>query len=175
MINHFYFKKKQSLPKCLEVSLKIFKKNYNKINSEGKVSWQYNSNKVLSILSKDFEQAGFRIETNKKNKISLKVKYKNQDKLKTFDVDGLNSKDKIILEVEAGRAYANNQFLKDVFEASVMEEVDYLILAVKNVYTFGKKKKTNSYDYNKIYQWLDILYSSKKITLDLKGILLVGF
>lgn len=175
MINYFYFKKKEELPKELKASIEIFKKNYKKINSEGEDTWNYNSDKVLNIVSKDFIESGFKIELNKKNKISIEVKYKEQDKIKYFDVDGYNSKDKIILEIEAGRAYANNQFLKDIFEASVMENIDYLILAVKNVYTFGKKTKTNSFDYKKIYNWLDILYSSKKIKLDLKGILLIGF
>jgi hypothetical protein len=38
------------------------------------------------------------------------------------------------IEVEAGRAVDNNQFLKDIFQACMMFAVDYLILGVKNYY-----------------------------------------
>jgi hypothetical protein len=33
-----------------------------------------------------------------------------------------------VLEVEAGRAYRNNQFLKDIFQACMMPYVEYLML-----------------------------------------------
>jgi hypothetical protein len=44
-----------------------------------------------------------------------------------------------VLEIEAGRAVDNNQFLKDLFEACVSEKVKYLAIAVR--LTYGKKKK----------------------------------
>ena len=49
---------------------------------------------------------------------------------KYFEADGLNAEYKTVIEVEAGRGYANNQFLKDLFQASVMHNIDYLIIAV---------------------------------------------
>jgi hypothetical protein len=35
---------------------------------------------------------------------------------------------------QAGRAVVNNQFLKDFFQACMMDEVEYLALAVRNLY-----------------------------------------
>ena len=75
---------------------------------------------------------------------------------------------KIVLEIEAGRAYSNHQFLKDIFEASVMVNTDYLVLAVRNIY--NKQK-----DYQIIRDWLDTLFITKRIKFELKGILLIGY
>ncbi|MDE0085582.1 MAG: hypothetical protein OXU23_07730 [Candidatus Poribacteria bacterium] len=47
----------------------------------------------------------------------------------SFKADGISNDGKIVLEVEAGRAYANFAFLKDVFQASMMYGVEFLILA----------------------------------------------
>jgi hypothetical protein len=39
-----------------------------------------------------------------------------------------------VLEVEAARGVDNNQFLKDLFQACMMHDVQYLGIAVRNVY-----------------------------------------
>ena len=39
---------------------------------------------------------------------------------KTFEVDAYSQATRTVIEVEAGRAVVNNQFLKDLFEACVM-------------------------------------------------------
>lgn len=64
----------------------------------------------------------------------LILRGKRGKKEKSFYVDALSDDRRIVVEVEAGRAYANYQFLKDIFEASMMSDVKYLILAVRNRY-----------------------------------------
>ena len=49
-----------------------------------------------------------------------------------------------------------------------MVDVDYLILAVRNIY---KSRK----DYEVIRDWLDTLFITKRISFELKGILLIGY
>ena len=39
-----------------------------------------------------------------------------------------------VLEVEAGRAFDNNQFLKDIFQACMMDDVVHLAISVRNSY-----------------------------------------
>jgi hypothetical protein len=56
---------------------------------------------------------------------------------------------KIVVEVEAGRAYRNNQFLKDIFQACMMPNAEYLVIAVRNHYH-------NSDDFKSIYQFLEM-------------------
>lgn len=41
---------------------------------------------------------------------------------------------KTVVEVEAGRALTNYQFLKDLFEACMMNKAEFLVVAVRNSY-----------------------------------------
>jgi len=172
-INWSYFPKTDPLPDCLMGPIKIFEKNFDKIDSTKKNtnSSRLSSDKVLAIVAQDFIQEGFEVETGKKKdeKIRVPVLFGHQGITEqAFEVDGWDKKNKIVLEIEAGRAYTNHQFLKDIFESSVMVNVDYLVLAVRNLY---KEQK----DYEKIRSWLDTLYITKRIHFELKGILLVGY
>ncbi len=73
-----------------------------------------------------------------------------------------------MLEVEAGRAVVNNQFLKDLFQACMMHGVNYLGIAVRNIYR-------NSNDFDRVIRFIDTLYASSRIRLPLKGILIIGY
>lgn len=72
--------------------------------------------------------------------------------------------------MEAGRAVANNQFLKDLFQACMMDEVDHLVIAVRNVYS-----KLNNKDFAIASTFMDTLYASARLTLPLQGILIIGY
>ncbi len=87
---------------------------------------------------------------------------------KSFYADALSADGRIVIEVEAGRATENYQFLKDLFEACMMFDVEYLVLAVRNVYR-------THYDFERVYSFLETLYISNRLHLPLKGILLVGY
>jgi hypothetical protein len=93
--------------------------------------------------------------------------------LRYHDADGYSREDRTIIEVEAGTATANNAYLKDIFEASMVVDVDYLVLAVRKVYQ--SQKGGSSWDFKIVYDALDTIYASRRISLDLKGILLVGY
>lgn len=95
---------------------------------------------------------------------------------KYFSADALSADGRIVIEVEAGRALRNNQFLKDIFQACMMFQTEYLVLAVLNEYHFmNKGKEEVSNDYNYIYTFLETLYVSNRLQLPLKGILLIGY
>lgn len=85
-----------------------------------------------------------------------------------FEVDAYNETEKIVVEVEAGRAVANYQFLKDFYEACCMVEADYLCIAVREIYR-------NSFDYKKVCQFFDGMYISNRFDIPLKGILIIGY
>ena len=81
-----------------------------------------------------------------------------------------------MIEVEAGRAVRNNQFLKDVFQACMMYEVEYLVIAVLNEYKFNSNgSQIVAYDYKEVRTFLETLYISNRLQLPLKGILLIGY
>jgi hypothetical protein len=172
-INWIYFPKTDPLPEVLTDAVAIFQKNFLKIDSykNDTNDLRLASDDVLKVLEKDFLNAGYKIETDKKkiNKIRVPVLFGSEGSTaQAFEVDGWHKESKIVLEIEAGRALLNNQFLKDIFEASVMVHVDYLILAVRNIYT-------NKKDYEIIQSWLETLYVTNRIKFSLKGILLVGY
>jgi hypothetical protein len=74
----------------------------------------------------------------------------------------------MVVEVEAGRGYLNNQFLKDLFQACMMHDVDYCAIAVRNRYITVN-------DYESVLSFFETLYASNRLKLPLKGVLLVGY
>ena len=95
---------------------------------------------------------------------------------KSFFADALSADGRIVIEVEAGRAVRNNQFLKDIFQACMMFDVEYLAIAVLNEYRFNKTGGGGvSRDYHEVKTFLETLYVSNRIRLPLKGILVIGY
>lgn len=129
------------------------------------------SNEVLSIITQDLKKNGFRVESSKasEDKIKVPVLFSLNNGIdKYFEADAVSEDGRIVIEVEAGRAYSNNQFLKDVFQACMMCGVDYLIVAVRNYY----RKHA---DFDAIYNFFETLYINQRLQLPLKGIVLIGY
>ena len=155
------------LPEIKEV-INCFEKAYEKIKSpENKLS----SNDVLKVLRPSLEKINFQVESGKTqlDKIKIPVLFSLNNKIdKFFDADAVSEDQRIVIEVEAGRAYVNNQFLKDIFQACMMPNVEYLILAVRNDYRGND-------DFKNIFAFLETLYINSRLQLPLKGIVLVGY
>lgn len=154
-------------PEILDV-IRCFEKNYEQIKSP---DHKLSSDGVLKIISDDLKLLHFKVEESKasEDKIKIPVLFGINNRIdKFFDADAVSSDWKIVLEVEAGRAYANNQFLKDIFQACMMPSIDYLMLAVRNKY-----RDVN--DFDKIFQFIETLYINGRLQLPLKGIVLIGY
>ena len=129
------------------------------------------SNKVLAKVRPYLEKQGYRVEIGKstEEKIDVPVLFGRDNIIdKCFYTDALSKDGRIVVEVEAGQATENHRFLKDIFEACMMFEVEYLVLAVRNIY------RTHD-DFTRIYTFLETLYISGRLQLPLKGILLIGY
>ena len=152
----------------LQKLVECFKKHYSEISSP---AHNLDSNSVLKTVSADLKAQGYKVEESKhkEDKIKVPVLFSLNNHIdKFFDADAVNWEDRVVLEVEAGRACDNNQFLKDIFQASMMYSIDYLAIAVRNDYR-GKP------DFEKIYTFLETLYINGRLHLPLKGILLIGY
>lgn len=146
---------------CFEAVHESIKSPENKLSSDG----------VLRFLRPQLEALGFTIEAGKSKgeKIPVPVLFGLNNHIdKAFDADGLSKDGKIVIEVEAGRAVVNYQILKDIFQASMMHGVEYLVLAVRNDYR-------GSNDFQRTHSFLETLYISSRLVLPLKGIVLVGY
>ena len=123
------------------------------------------------MIAPDLKELGFQVEEGKAagEKIPVPVLFGFNNRVdKFFDADAVSNDYSIVLEVEAGRAYTNNQFLKDVFQACLMYGVDYLMVAVRNDYRGHK-------DFEKIFNFFETLYINGRLQLPLKGIVLIGY
>ncbi|MDR3235572.1 MAG: hypothetical protein LBT48_02450 [Prevotellaceae bacterium] len=168
MLQYQLFPRSFGINAEVEAVINCFEKNYEAIKSPNNT---LNSDGVLKIISGALKALGFSVEESKANvdKIKVPVLFSLNNRIdKSFDADAVSADGKIVLEVEAGRAYVNNQFLKDVFQACMMPSVDYLMLAVRNDYRGND-------DFSKIFQFFETLYINGRLQLPLKGIVLIGY
>jgi hypothetical protein len=156
---------------CAQI-VEVFQKHEQDITSE---KHGLDSNKVLSKIASDLAKLGFSVESGKKKdeKISVPVLFGVNGQIeKSFQVDAWHKTHHFVLEVEAGRATVNHQFLKDLFEACMMQNVDYFCVAVRNIYMAGNLKNR---DFERVVTFFETLYASRRLGLPLKGILVVGY
>lgn len=168
MIRYQLFPRSVGLTEELRTVIACFEEVYDKIKSPENT---LNSDGVLLHLRPLLEQVGFTIETGKSKaeKIPVPVLFGLNNKIdKSFSADGLSRDGRLVLEVEAGRAVANYQFLKDIFQACMMHGVEYLVLALRNDYR-------GSDDFHRVYSFLETLYISSRLVLPLRGIILIGY
>lgn len=170
MIDWQYFPKSDSLLQHLHQIIAVFEKHRREIDSSRHKKME--SDRTLAVLRGDLEGLGFAVERGKriKEKIRVPVLFGRKGQpLKSFDADAYNKDTRTVLEVESGRGVTNNQFLKDLFQACVMHDVDYLAVAVRNIY------RNSNRDFETVINFLDTLYASGRLSLPLKGILIVGY
>lgn len=164
-----HFPKHSACPESLQQITRCFEQVAAEISSHNNVG--QNSNTVLGKVRAGLEEVGFKVESSKttEGKIKVPVLYGANGKVdKYFDADAYHPVDKIVLEVEAGRGVTNYQFLKDLFQACVMQDVDYAAIAVRQDYRGSK-------DYEKVVTFIETIFASNRLTLPLLGILIIGY
>lgn len=168
MINWQYYPKRKEIPTHLKDVIDIFELNEKEISSD---KLNLHSNEVLEKVTLNLLGLNYQVETSKKaiDKIKVPVLFGMNGKLeKYFDADAYNEQLKTVIEVEAGRAVTNYQFLKDLFQACMMHEVDFLVIAVRKNYSKNK-------DFQSVNTFFETLYASGRLILPLEGILIIGY
>lgn len=168
MLEYQFFPRSRGVTPEMEEVINCFKKIEQKIESPQN---ELKSNEVLKLVEPYLRKLKYKVEIGKRKgeKIDVPVLFGMNNTIdKSFYADALSEDGRIVIEVEAGRATENNQFLKDIFQACMMFDVEYLVLVVRKVY------RTHE-DYSKISTFLETLYISGRLRLPLKGILLIGY
>ncbi len=168
MINWMYFPKSRQPTDIARAVVESFESVSVSIDSGAHT---LKSNDVLAAVAPQLHELGFRVESGKtiEKKVSVPVLYgANGKPEKTFDADAYHEQKGFVVEVEAGRAVSNNQFLKDLFQGCMMDGVHELAIAVRNTYRGGS-------DYDYVVRFFDTLYASNRLALPLNGILLIGY
>lgn len=172
MVNWAFFPRSARPTNLAREVVQAFETAHELYSSE---SHTLSSNQVLQLVAPHLTSCGFTVESGKKRseKVHVPVLYGNNGKVaKAFDADAYHAQGKFVVEVEAGRGVVNNQFLKDLFQACLMDEVDYLAVAVRNVYEAGGIR---SPDFDTVVRLFDTFYASNRLNLPLKGILIIGY
>ena len=168
MIQWHYFPKSRRPTDLATQVVAAFKNVADEIESK---THQHGSNQVLARVAGGLLALGFAVETGKKkaDKITVPVLFGlNGKPEKSFNADAHHRDAKFVVEVEAGRAVVNNQFLKDFFQACMMDEVEYLALAVRNLY-----RGHNNFE--QVCIFFETLYASRRLEPPLKGVLIIGY
>jgi len=169
MINWKYYPANKNCPDELTPIIKTFEKHESAISSDNLE--RLKSNEVLAKIGIDLETYGFKVEKSKSSddKIKVPVLFGHNGRITlSFDADAYNPKTKVVLEVEAGRAVTNYQFLKDFFQACMMQDVNFFCVAVRNKYL-----KRN--DFKQVIKFFDALFASGKLSVPFEGILILGY
>lgn len=178
-INFCCFPKTRKPPDFVETLVKIFKKNESIIStSDVKRKVSLKSNQVLSALSSDLINAGFEVERGKTRdkKIHRPVFWgENGVPILRYEIDAFHPIWKCGLEIEAARAILGNAIFRDLFQAMVMVEVDYLCIAVSNFYKYNTNlKETKSKDYTQTIAIADTLYSHTRMKMPF-DLIIIGY
>lgn len=151
----------QRIIQTFEASHRRFTSDEHNLTSDG----------VLGIVADNLRELGFLVESGKSKdgKIPVPVLYGENGKIeKAFSADCYHPLEKYMLEVEAGRGVVNHQFLKDLFQACASDSVDKLAIAVRNRYK-------GSDDFVKVCTFMETLFVSRRLTLPLDEILILGY
>ncbi|MBS0263562.1 MAG: hypothetical protein JSS02_16595 [Planctomycetes bacterium] len=168
MINWLYFPKTRHPTMLAEAIIESFRRESDRIDSS---THDLRSNQVLARVEPHLTQVGFLVENGEKTEgpVLIPVLYgKGGKPVKHFHADAFHEGEGFVVEVEAGRAVNNNQFLKDLFQACLMYDAHYVAIAVRNHH-----KGEN--DFETVARFLEILSASTRLKLPLKGVLLIGY
>jgi len=116
MVNWVYFPKSSPPPEFGVRVVGLFEESADAIDSKTRAA--QHSDSVMAQLRPGLEALGFRVEKGKAldDKIVVPVLFGRKGKvLKCFNADAHAASQGWVLEIEAGRAVDNNQFLKDIF------------------------------------------------------------
>ena len=169
MINWAYYPRSDSCPAHVRDVVDVFEAVGDEIDSSthaGQVS-----NVVLAKVRPGLLAKGFDVESGKKkvDKVLVPVLFGPNGKIQqSFEADAWHRENSVVLEVEAGRGVTNFQFLKDLFQACMMQDVRYLVIAVRNIYRDSK-------DWEKVCTFFDTMYASRRLELPLSGVLILGY
>ncbi len=169
MINWQYYPRSDSCPGHLHEVVEVFEAASDEIDSSthpGQVS-----NTALAKVRPGLLAKGFDVELGKKKaeKVLVPVLFGPNGKIQqSFEADAWHRENEVVLEVEAGRGVTNYQFLKDLFQACMMQDVRYLVIAVRNIYSDSK-------DWEKVCTFFDTMYASRRLELPLSGVLILGY
>ena len=128
-IRYICYPRTEPPPDFVVAIAEVFRKHESEIGTQH-LDKGLTSDEALSVIRDDLKKIGFDVEESKKSKdkIDRPVFFgENGEPTLKYEVDAYHEEWRCGLEVEAGRGVTNYQFLKDFFQACVMNDVSYLV------------------------------------------------
>lgn len=136
------------------------------------------SDKVLATIRPELVEIGFDVEEGKsrEQKIQRPVFFGEQGRpTLLYEIDAYHPEWRCGLEVEAGRAFMGNAFYRDLVQAMVMVQVDFLAIAVPLCYKFkSNNRESSSADYSNATKVAEALFGHSRFSLPYK-LLVIGY
>jgi hypothetical protein len=174
---YMFFPRTKTPPAWAEEVLGVFRQHRTEIDTKN--ARHSTSDEVLAMLRPDLEHIGFKVESGKRQseKLHRPVLFGEMGSHDVkYEIDAYQEANKIVLEVEAGRAIMGNAIFRDIIQMSLMVDADHAVIAMPQVYSYksGGKTMTNR-AYEDGFGILDAIWSSDRLQLPFKGLLLVGY
>ena len=135
------------------------------------------SDDVVAALRDPLLQDGWLIEGGKRtaDKIHRPVLFGDNGVVRVKqELDGWHPDLKIVMEIESGRGVQGNAIYRDLVRASLVTDVDYLVLGVRKRYEYGERPTVQD-DFATTRDMLDSVYASGRLILPFKGVLVFGW
>ena len=127
------------------------------------------SDAVLSVLRPDLIDLGFDVEAGRRtaDKIMRPVFFGENAKPELqYQIDAWHPEWLAGLEIEAGRAWKGNAVYRDLVQALVMVDMEHLILAVPQLYSYNVRgKAVLSRDYENTVAVAEALYAHSRLEM----------
>jgi hypothetical protein len=137
------------------------------------------SDAVLKILQPGLTGIGYSVELGKSTSQKLRrpVLFGDQGReLESYEVDGWNDEDGVILEIEAGRGAMSNAIYRDLIRTSLIADARFLALGLMVTYRYGAAEaQSSARSYESGQRILDAIYASGRLRLPFEGVLLFGY
>lgn len=173
-----YFPASSPPPAWVNPLVAVFEKHRMAIDSHVDHAKRMTSDDVLAQIADDLEDGlGFAVERGKSKggKLPRPVFFGDEGSfLRTYEIDAFHEGLRVALEVEAGRATMGNAIYRDLIQASLMVDAQFLVLAIPLEYRYGGKP-TKEPSYAKTYSVVEAIYGSPRLDLPFDGLLLIGY
>lgn len=134
------------------------------------------SNNVLALVAPGLRGSGYQVE-DKGGMIPRPVLFGERGRLeRKYQIDAYHAGEKVAVEVEAGRGAKGNAIFRDIIHLALIVDADYAAIAVPIIYRFNVKgKEQRQGAYKDGLDLFDAIFTSRRLTLPFRGVLLIGY
>jgi hypothetical protein len=171
------YPKTEAPPHFTEALVRVFARCSTQISTTA-LEKGLTSDEVLAKVAPNLVGLGFQVERGKsaKDRVERPVFFgENGEPELRYQIDGFHPEWRCGLEIEAGRSFMGNAVYRDLIQASLMVDLDYLCLAVPITYKFKSGGKTSvSRDYDNTRAVAEAIFSHSRIRLPYR-LLVIGY